>query len=498
MNSNILLASVYTLEEDPWERKQMKPYPPLGILYIASYLKKHGFENDNFMMFDATFNPGFKKYSDCLDTFKPDIIGITTNTITENKAIDMIKITKEKHDIPVIIGGPGPSMNPKNYLNGNADCVVLGEGEETAIEVFRHFTNKDDLAIEEIKGIAFKKNNRTVNTPSRGLIKDLDTIPYPYRDLIDVEDYRQVWKKRHGTFFSSIITARGCPYSCTWCARDLSFGRKYRYRSIEDVIGEIRELKDKYQVEALRFVDDILTVHKKRSIELFTAMIEEDVRIPFECLTRVDRVDEELLTLMKKAGLQLIYYGVESGSQRILNSMNKQIKVSDSYEASRLMKKLNLLQSWFLMLGYPPENLKDIKKTLKMVRELNPDKFGVSIAYPLPKTKFFQDLVESGNLLINENQWNQSLDNKLLFKSNYSSEFYKWTIRGLYLNYYTSKIHKKNNNLITKVMDTGAYLCTNKVLEFLSKFSNSRNSSTKDKNGKNLEDLPVEPIPVQC
>jgi radical SAM superfamily enzyme YgiQ (UPF0313 family) len=150
------------------------------------------------------------------------------------------------------------------------------------------------------------------------------------------------------------------------------------------------------------------------------------------------------------------------------------------------------------MLGYPPENLKDIKKTLKMVRELNPDKFGVSIAYPLPKTKFFQDLVESGNLLINENQWNQSLDNKLLFKSNYSSEFYKWTIRGLYLNYYTSKIHKKNNNLITKVMDTGAYLCTNKVLEFLSKFSNSRNSLTKDKNGKNLEDLPVEPIPVQC
>ncbi|OLS16777.1 MAG: tRNA-2-methylthio-N(6)-dimethylallyladenosine synthase [Candidatus Heimdallarchaeota archaeon LC_3] len=496
MKSKILLSSVYTLEEDPWERRQMKPYPPLGILYISSSLKENGLQNDDIRMFDATFNPGLNAFLKMLETFKPDLVGITTNTITENKTLKFIKTIKDVLDIPIVVGGPGPTMNSKSFLDAGVNCVVLSEGEETAVEVFNHYLGKNEMKISDIAGITYKFNNQTIITHSRPLITHLDSIPFPDRTLLNISEYSEVWKKHHKIFYSSIITARGCPYSCTWCARDLSFGRKYRYRSVDNVIDEIIELKDKYKVDALRFVDDILTVHRKRSMALFSSMIERDVRIPFECLTRVDRVDSELLTVMKKAGLQLIYYGVESGSQRILNAMNKQIRVSDIYKSSKIMKKLKLMQSWFLMLGYPPETVKDIKKTLKILRELNPDKFGISIAYPLPKTKFFQDLVDNNMLLINQNQWDQSLDNKLLFTSEYSNQFYKWAIRGLYLNYYTSRFHTKHKNILSKILDTGAYLCTVKSLEFLSRLSGPKLSNHID--GDELDELPVDPMPIQC
>ncbi len=420
--TQILLGQSYFLRFDPKLWEAMQPYPPLGTLYAASYLRQHGYE---VALFDAMLAESEDEWASALDGHKPEYAIIYEDNFNylskmcllrmREAAFKMIDMAKSRGCI-VILCGADASDHYAEYLEHGADYCLLGEGEETLIELL----NQLSVGKEASQVIGLMSRN-TLRPSRRPDITDLDKLPYPAWDLVDVEKYRSIWTKRHGYFSMNMVTTRGCPYHCNWCAKPI-WGQRYNSRSPENVAAEMKWLKGKFAPDHICFGDDILGL-KPNWIEKFAALLQEaDAVIPFKCLQRADLVNEKTSAALAKAGCKTVWIGAESGSQKILDAMDKGDTVEDIYRAAQLLRENGIEVGFFLQFGYPGEMWDDVQKTLKMVRECAPDDIGISVSYPLPGTKFFERV----KLELGEKQnWLDSDDLAMLYRGPFPTEFYR-------------------------------------------------------------------------
>lgn len=417
----VLLTHGYFIAEDEKEQKIMKPYPPLGILYISAYLEKHKIENE---VFDTTF----KRYTDIkeyIDKHQPPIIALYTNLMTKLNIIYICKYIKEKYPKTVIvIGGPDVTHNIDGYIDAGGDIIVIGEGEQTMLEIV--------LAVEDglteyahIDGLAYKFDGQTVKTKERSRIRPIDDLPMPNRKKIDMNAYLDTWKKYHGKSAMTVSTQRGCPYTCKWCSTAV-YGQSYRRRSPSVVAEELAYLKREYNPDSVWFVDDVFSVSHKWLEEFKDEVKKQDAMIPFECITRADRMTGEVIDWLKAAGCFRIWIGAESGSQKVIDLMDRRVDVNYVKEMIQMTQHKGLEAGTFIMLGYPGETEEDIKETVTYLKEANPNYFTITVAYPIKGTSMYNE-VEA--LQTHSLDWMETTDRDRDFKRTYSRQYYEYAVK---------------------------------------------------------------------
>lgn len=420
---DILLTHGYFLAEDSIELKIMRPYPPLGILYISSYLKSKNFDVE---IFDSTFSSKaefFKK----IKTDKPNIVGVYCNLMTKLNVLPMIKFLKEQN-VTVILGGPEPAQYARNYLDYGADFVVSGEGEQTLEELIPILQSEDFDKLPQVKGITFKDvSGSFCQNEQREQLADLDLLPLPDRESIDIPKYVRTWRQNHGFGAVSLITARGCPFHCKWCSHEV-YGRTHRRRSPEKVIEEIERIKSLYFPDFLWYADDVFTINRKWLFEFEEKMKAANLKFPFECISRADRMNEEIVSSLANLGCRKVWIGSESGSQKILDAMSRGVKVEQVRDAMLLAQNKGIQTGMFLMWGYEGEEIEDIEATIKHVKETNPDTFLTTLSYPIKGTTYFKDIEEK--IFTNKN-WEERTDRNLNVEGRFSKRFYKFVDRRL-------------------------------------------------------------------
>ena len=439
----VLLTHAYFVHEDPKEQKIMRPYPPLGLLYIAAYLEMYQIDNQ---VFDTTFSSKKEFNHFLLEKKEPfGIIALYTNLMTKVNVIESIKFIKSQakyKNTKIVLGGPDLRYNKANYLNAGADILVIGEGEVTMLELVKTIQNIDKPNLNHIKGIAFKDENGTViQTAEREKIRDIDTLPFPNRKAIDLQKYFDVWKKRHGQSAASVSTQRGCPYTCRWCSTAV-YGQSYRRRSPQKVAEELLYLKKNYQPDTVWFVDDVFTVSHKWLESFKNEVIKHDAIIPFECITRADRLKAEVLDMLKAAGAFRIWIGAESGSQRIIDAMDRRVEVGKVRDMIRLAREKGMEAGTFIMLGYPTETEEDIEETIHHLKVSNPDHFTITIAYPIKGTGLFQEIEA---VQTNKIDWEEQSDRARDFERTYPRPYYDFAVRRVVneVNYHKKTLENK-------------------------------------------------------
>ncbi|MBI4491794.1 MAG: B12-binding domain-containing radical SAM protein [Chloroflexi bacterium] len=432
MGSEVLLCNPLAIARDPVEQRLMEPYFPLGLLYLAAVLRQADF---GVSIFDGAFTRDFGAFERALAEREPRVVGLSVLNTTRSSAREHAARARASGAL-VVLGGPDPTAQPERYFSdpawqGLVDVVALGEAEETIVELCHALlrdgraANPSDLG--HVRGLALLDSQGSlVRTVPRPFIADLDRLPEPARDLVDLDPYQDAWRARRGYSSLSLLTARGCPFHCAWCAKPV-FGRRFRQRSPARVAAEMRHLRDAYHPDQLRIVDDTLPINRRWLAQWRDEVVRQDAAIPFECLSRVDLVDEGVLRDLKAAGCRKISFGAESGSQKVLDAMGKGISVEQTIAAADLMKKLGLETYFFVMVGYPGEELEDIQATLRLLERTLPDEFSSTIAYPLPGTEFYEQVRDR---LLQDRDWKYSAENTLLFqRDRYSTRFYRWVQR---------------------------------------------------------------------
>lgn len=440
---SIVLTHSYYLFEDKKEHEIMRPYPPLGILYISSYLNKYNIVND---VFDSTFYSREEQLT-FLKNAQPKVVAIYTNLMTKIEVIKLVRILKSDASFgfpKIIIGGPDITYNLENYLNTGAHFLIIGEGEQTTLELYQAIVNNEDYY--EIPGIAYLENNEVIKTAARVKMKDLSDLPLPNRAAIPVEKYLDLWKSHHGQSSMTISTQRGCPYTCKWCSTAV-YGQSYRRRPANLVAEELKLLKAKYNPDSIWFVDDVFTVSHKWIKAFHKEVIKQDAIIPFECITRAERLNDEVLQLLKEAGCYRIWIGAESGSQKIIDAMDRRVEVDTVKEAIQKTNNLDIETGTFIMVGYPGEDEKDINDTVRYLKAANPTHFTITVAYPIKGTSLYNDIEDKITLHPN---WNTSTDRDIDFKRTYSRKFYNFAVRHIVneVNFYKEVTKGKDKSLI--------------------------------------------------
>lgn len=428
--TDILLVNPLFLQEDPVERRLMMPYFPLGLLYLAAALRQESYRVE---LFDAHFHSGQEAFQEALERHDPAVVGITTLVTTKQFTLRLAGMAKA-HGSTVIAGGPDATGAAESYLRpGTIDLVVYDEAEETILELMGALSGRRPADLAAIQGLRYLDGEGHLHdTGPRPLIQDLDAIPFPARDMVDMEAYRRVWREHHGRFSLTLINTRGCPYSCAWCQKNV-FGRVYRSRSAANSAREMRHIKRAYAPDHLRVVDDITGVNRKWIPQWHSEVLGRDAAIPFECLSRVNLMDVPTLTLLREMGCQKIYFGAESGSQKVLDAMNKGIKVRQIHQAARACREVGIKTYFFMMMGYPGEDLVDLRQSASLLRTALPDEYSSTLAYPLPGTRFYEELRERH--LYDPawgSDWNFTAENRLVFKrEKYGTRFYRLAQRWL-------------------------------------------------------------------
>lgn len=435
---NIVLTHGYFLEEDEKEKAIMRPYATLGLLYISAFLKQN---EKSVKVIDSTFLNRESWKQQMLEA-KPDVVAFYSNLVTKVTLLELSNwVDKEFPNCRLIIGGPDIRYNLENYLNAGFEFAVIGEGEQTMLDLCETIANKGD--VEQVQSIAFLKDGQVFETSERTKIKEIGELPFPDRSAIDIKKYLEVWQKHHGKRTLSISTQRGCPYTCKWCSTAV-YGQSYRRNPAARVVEEILELKEKYQVEALWFVDDVFTVSHKWISELHTQFANANLEIDFECITRAERLNVEVLTQLKEMGCFRIWIGAESGSQRIIDKMDRRVNIEKVQETIQLAQKLGMEAGTFIMVGYPEETHEDILATMRHIERCNPSILTLTKAYPIKGTDLYRE-VESK--IINPLPWATSTDRQIQFELPYSDAYYTNAIRYL-MNGWQAK---KTGKLIPKI-----------------------------------------------
>ena len=425
--ADILLAHSYHLPYDPKQVRKMQPYPPLGTLYAATALRQHGMSA---AVFDPMLQDPVSGFLEILRQEKPAILAIYEDdfnflskmclTRMRELAWQLAQIARDAGAI-VIAHGSDATDHAKEYLQNGADFVLVGEAEQSLVELCAFILTGGELN-DKIAGVLHLDAGgivvqSSINSPRNPAWKNLVK---PARELIDLDPYREAWKSAHGYFSTSVVASRGCPYRCNWCAKPIS-GNKFQLRSAQQVAAEICELKEVYGVEHIWFGDDIFALNTHWVKQFADEVQARDCALPFKIQSRADLMSEETVASLKRAGCAEVWMGVESGSQKVLDSMDKALRVSEVEAARARLREAGIRACYFLQFGYPGEQWEDILQTIALVRNTRPDDVGISVSYPLPGTAFFDRVQEQIGAKKN---WTDSDDLCLMFKAAYKDEFY--------------------------------------------------------------------------
>ncbi len=422
--TDLLLTHGYRLFEDAHERAVMKPYPALGILYISAHLKARGFD---VAVHDSTFGDA-EAFRKRLDETRPPVVGIYTNLMTRGNVLGMISDAKER-GIRVVLGGPDPANHAERYLEHGADVVVIGEGEVTLEELLPALAaGADPAALAAMTGIAFRdESGAVVQTLPRAAIPDLDAQPFPDRDAIDLERYLSTWREHQGRSAVSLITARGCPYTCTWCSHAV-YGYTHRRRSPENVADEVELIVERYQPDMLWYADDVFTIHRGWLMKYAAELERRGIRIPFETISREDRLDEEVVATLARMGCFRLWVGAESGSQRILDAMKRRTDAERVPEVVEMLRRHGIETGMFIMLGYDGEEIPDLDDTVTMLKRANPDVFLTTVAYPISGTPYAETVSDR---IVPLKDWAEGSDRDRTVAGRHSRRFYRHATRWM-------------------------------------------------------------------
>lgn len=423
MNMDILLSHGYFIAEDAHEQAIMKPYPTLGLLYISSHLKAKGFTVD---LYDTTFQT-MADFVAHVRQIRPSLVGLYCNLMTKQNILRMMPVCREV-GATIILGGPEPVSYAAEYLARGADIIVVGEGELTLEELIPHLARHGRTNLHTIQGILFQDDEgRVVQTGARPYLKDLSAQPWPDRAAIDMPRYLHTWKTHHGLSSVSLITARGCPYTCTWCSHTV-FGHSHRRRSVEDVVNEVAWIQETYQPDQLWYADDVLTIARRWFLSYAAELKKRSLRIPFECISRPDRLDAEIITALAEMGCARLWLGSESGSQRMLDAMQRKTTVDDLLAKNKMLQDAGIEVGMFIMLGYEGEEVSDIEATANYLKQANPDVFLTTVAYPIKGTVFYDEVADRVTTPLD---WDSRTDRDLQVNGRYSTQFYDHATRWL-------------------------------------------------------------------
>lgn len=382
------------LEDDFFEDVRL---PPLGIAYVAAVLRNESYE---VRILDANLSKNqMLDIKRAVIDYAPSIVGISALTSIMRVSLKIANLIKEiNRDAKIVLGGVHPTLFPKDVAEEKCvDYVVYGEGEETIVELIQAIERKKEP--ENILGVAYKSEDQVIVNAPRPLIKDLDRLPVPAYDLLPINKYYGLQVSK--TPFTSMMTSRGCPYSCIFCDAHVVFGKKYRFHSPERTLSEIEYLMNTFNVKEVMFKDSEFTLNRERVETLCNLMIEEGLKVKWSCNGKVGRVDLSLLKNMKKAGCRLIQYGVESGDQEILDILKKQITVEQVRETFALSRKAGLKTVANFMVGNPGESNKSIEKTIKLAKEIKADYGNFGFIIPFPGTELY-NLACQNDWLLND------------------------------------------------------------------------------------------------
>ena len=435
--TNILFTHSYFLRFDPKQWSTGQPYAPLGTLYAAALMRENGYAVS---LYDTMFAQDAEMITSDIQKIQPKYFVIYDDgfnyltkmclTNMREAAFKMIRIAKA-NGCTVIVSGSDSTDRFEIYLDEGADFILLGEAEMTLLELIKGLDD-NDTDLFAVEGLAFKHNNAIVKTQRRNVMKDLDALPFPAWDMIDMEPYRKMWMKQVGYFSMNMATTRGCPFKCNWCAKPI-YGNRYNSRSPQNVVSELLMLKARFNFDHIWFCDDIFGL-KPGWVHEFADLIEkENLQFKFKMQGRVDLLlQENNIRDLARAGCSNIWMGAESGSQKILDAMDKGTTVQQIYAATDLLKKNGIGPSFFIQFGYPGETKDDIEKTIRMINELLPHEIGISVSYPLPGTAFFEKVK---NELKEKTNWTDSDELALMFRNTYQPAFYKRLHRYVHVNY---------------------------------------------------------------
>jgi anaerobic magnesium-protoporphyrin IX monomethyl ester cyclase len=445
--NTILFSHSYFLRFDPKQWATGQPYPPLATIGAAALMRESGFRVS---LFDTMFVEDPNEVMYTLQAERPDFFVIYDDgfnyltkmclTNMRDAAYQMIRLAKDR-GCTVILSSSDSTDHYEEYLRQGADFVLLGEGEQTLLELVTALgdgKHRDAVSSERpadfsaIRGLAYLQNQLPLKTAARPVMRDLDALPLPAWDLVKMDDYRNIWMKQHGYFSLNISTTRGCPFKCNWCAKPI-YGNRYHARSPLHVVKELKDLKEKYAFDHIWFCDDIFGL-KPGWVSAFADLVEtEGLRFRFKIQSRADLLlQQNYVEALARAGCENSWMGAESGSQKILDAMDKGTTVEQIYQSTRLLRENGIRPSFFIQFGYPGETKEDIRKTIRMINELLPDSLGISVSYPLPGTVFHErvkaDLKEKAN-------WTDSDELQLMFRNTYRPAFYKQLHRYVHKTY---------------------------------------------------------------
>jgi anaerobic magnesium-protoporphyrin IX monomethyl ester cyclase len=427
--ADVLLTHSYHLYYDRKQTRKMQPYPPLGTLYAAALLRSAGI---SVALFDTMLTNPEQHFESALAQYHPRIVVIYEDNFNFLSKMCLSRMrevafsileSSQRAGAEVLVNGSDASDHVLDYLQRGFRSVLLGEAELTLIETVRHMLRNKDSDLAHIQGLAYLHpgTGELVRTPRRPLLRDLDLLPQPARDLVDLDQYAAAWKSAHRFFSLNIVSSRGCPYRCNWCAKPI-YGDYFSVRSPQSVAEEMRSLKYECGAEHLWFADDIFGLKPKWVRELAAEVERLDAAVPFKMQSRVDLMTPDTVHALRRAGCAEVWMGVESGSQKILSAMDKGIRTDQVAVARENLRKEGIRACCFLQFGYPGENWQDIQQTIALVRDTRPDDIGVSVSYPLPGTKFFERVRAQ---LGKKTNWSDSEDLSMMFQGAYTDDFYR-------------------------------------------------------------------------
>ncbi len=415
----------YPFDEKQWNNKT--PYPPLGTIYAASFLRENGHE---ISLFDTCLLNNINKLNSFLEVNNPDVFVIYDDgfnyltkmclTNMREAAFEMISKAKDRN-CKVVVCSSDATDHYEKYLNAGADYIIQGEGEVTLKELIDKLQNDEDATV--INGVVYKgTNGEVVKNSKRPVYKDLDSFPMPAWDLINIEAYKKIWKEGGREFTLNIATTRGCPFKCNWCAKPI-YGNRYNSHSPEYIVKHIGFLKENFGVSKFWMCDDIFGLKPNWVQEFNILLKEEKLKIKYYIQSRADLLlKEDNIDALAESGLSEVWIGAESGSQKILDAMDKGTTIAQIEKATHLLKEKNIKVAFFIQFGYLNETKEDIDLTINMIKSLLPDNIGVSVSYPLPGTQFYEKVKDDLKIKAN---WTDSDDLAMMFQGSFNSKFYK-------------------------------------------------------------------------
>ncbi|HEV3196340.1 MAG TPA: radical SAM protein [Bryobacteraceae bacterium] len=445
---DVLLTHSNHLHNDRKQVRKMQPYPPLQTLLAAACLRQAGY---SVALFDSTLEPPEAGFERALARYRPRLVAVCEDNFNYLTKMCLLRNRELAHwmagranqaGVAAIVNGSDASDRAAEYLQAGFEYVLVGEVEEAIVEVARQMLDGTDAVPGFIRGAAFLDDGSVGGLaagvrypPRRPPIGDLDSLPMPAWDLIDPEPYRQAWTSAHGYFSVNMVSSRGCPYRCNWCAKPI-WGDTYHCRSAQLVAAEMLEVKTRFRPDHLWFADDIFALSQQWTHEFAAAVEATGAQVPFKMQSRCDLMTRPTVDALRRSGCTEVWMGVESGSQEVLDAMDKGTRLWQIYDARENLRRHGIRACYFLQFGYPGETWAEIEKTIALVRDTKPDDIGVSVSYPLPGTAFHRTV--SSQLGPKEN-WADSDDLDMMFQGAFTTDFYRALADALHVEVRTGR-----------------------------------------------------------